>query len=144
MSTLSGYCSVTGFGLGDLLKPDLVLPLLEALPIEERLAPYLPEVNLISILRTCFLFSGHCFISSMLQGQQSLHDLIDVLQCPPFRQQVDAFTYVRTLLFSTRTPVRVAPFPLNVRVLCIKVALITKFLIVGSENRPNRFGAVRY
>ncbi|XP_057521212.1 26S proteasome regulatory subunit RPN13 [Amaranthus tricolor] len=59
-----------GFGLGDLLKPDLVLPLLEALPIEERLAPYLPE------------------------GQQSLHDLIDVLQCPPFRQQVDAFTYV--------------------------------------------------
>lgn len=59
-----------GFGLGDLLKPDLVLPLLETLPIEERLAPYLPE------------------------GQQSLHDLIEVLQCPPFRQQVDAFTYV--------------------------------------------------
>ncbi|KMT17642.1 hypothetical protein BVRB_2g035910 [Beta vulgaris subsp. vulgaris] len=59
-----------GFGLGDLLKPELVLPLLETLPFEERVAPYLPE------------------------GQQSLHDLIEVLQCPPFRQQVDAFSYV--------------------------------------------------
>ncbi|XP_021744486.1 26S proteasome regulatory subunit RPN13-like [Chenopodium quinoa] len=59
-----------GFGLGDLLKPDLVLPLLETLPIEERLASYLPE------------------------GQQSRHDLLEVLQCAPFRQQVDAFTYV--------------------------------------------------
>ncbi|KNA11319.1 hypothetical protein SOVF_136340 [Spinacia oleracea] len=59
-----------GFGLGDLLKPDLVLPLLETLPVEERLSQYLPE------------------------GQQSRHDLLEVLQCPPFRQQVDAFTYV--------------------------------------------------
>lgn len=59
-----------GLGLGDLLKPDLVLPLLDTLPIEERLAPYLPE------------------------GQRTLGDLIEVLQSPPFRQQVDAFTYV--------------------------------------------------
>ncbi|XP_074286796.1 26S proteasome regulatory subunit RPN13 [Silene latifolia] len=59
-----------GFGLGDLLKPDLLGPLLETLPIEERLASYLPE------------------------GQCTQHDLIEVLQCPPFRQQVDAFTYV--------------------------------------------------
>lgn len=59
-----------GLGLGDLLKPDLILPLLDALPIEERLAPYLPE------------------------GQRTLSDLIEVLQSPPFRQQVDAFTYV--------------------------------------------------
>ncbi|GAB4854064.1 regulatory particle non-ATPase [Ancistrocladus abbreviatus] len=59
-----------GLGLGDLLKPDLILPLLETLPIEERLAPYLPE------------------------GQQTLDDLIELLQSPPFRQQVDTFTYV--------------------------------------------------
>ncbi|KAH9619719.1 hypothetical protein KSS87_020600 [Heliosperma pusillum] len=59
-----------GFGLGDLLKPDLLGPVLETLPIEERLASYLPE------------------------GQCTQHDLIEVLQCPPFRQQVDAFTYV--------------------------------------------------
>ncbi|KAL8130222.1 hypothetical protein V2J09_019377 [Rumex salicifolius] len=59
-----------GLGLGDLLKLDLVLPLLEQLPIEDRLAPYLPE------------------------GQQTRTDLIELLQSPPFHQQVDAFTYV--------------------------------------------------
>jgi hypothetical protein len=35
--------AVTGLGLGDILKPDLVLPLMETLPIEQ-LASYLPEV----------------------------------------------------------------------------------------------------
>ncbi|GMH13391.1 hypothetical protein Nepgr_015232 [Nepenthes gracilis] len=59
-----------GLGLGDLLKPDLILPLLETLPIEERLSPYLPE------------------------GQRTLDDLMELLQSPPFRQQVDSFTYV--------------------------------------------------
>lgn len=33
-----------GFGLGDLLKPDLIMPLLETLPLEQSLVSYLPEV----------------------------------------------------------------------------------------------------
>ena len=39
------YCSLE-FGLGDILKPDLIFPLLETLPLEERLASYLPEVSM--------------------------------------------------------------------------------------------------
>ncbi|XP_057467987.1 26S proteasome regulatory subunit RPN13-like [Actinidia eriantha] len=58
------------FGLGDILKPDLIFPLLETLPLEERLASYLPE------------------------GQWTPEELLDLLQSPPFRQQVDSFTYV--------------------------------------------------
>ena len=34
-----------GLGLGDILKPDLIMPLMETLPLEQRLAPYLPEVD---------------------------------------------------------------------------------------------------
>ncbi|KAK1550183.1 hypothetical protein Q3G72_014954 [Acer saccharum] len=59
-----------GLGLGDILKPELILPLIETLPLEQRLAPYLPE------------------------GHRSLEDILELLQCPPFRQQVDSFTYV--------------------------------------------------
>lgn len=59
-----------GLALGDLLKPELILPLFETLSIEERLAPYMPE------------------------GQRTPADLIELLQCSPFRQQVDSFTYV--------------------------------------------------
>ncbi|GAB2286474.1 regulatory particle non-ATPase [Dionaea muscipula] len=59
-----------GLSLGDILKPDLILPLLETLPIEDRLAPFLPE------------------------GQKTSDDLVEILQSPPFRQQVDTFTYV--------------------------------------------------
>uniref|UniRef100_A0A2P2M7G1 Pru domain-containing protein n=1 Tax=Rhizophora mucronata TaxID=61149 RepID=A0A2P2M7G1_RHIMU len=33
-----------GLGLGDILKPDLIMPLIETLPVEERLTSYLPEV----------------------------------------------------------------------------------------------------
>uniref|UniRef100_A0A2P2M7E6 Pru domain-containing protein n=1 Tax=Rhizophora mucronata TaxID=61149 RepID=A0A2P2M7E6_RHIMU len=33
-----------GLGLGDILKPELIMPLIETLPVEERLATYLPEV----------------------------------------------------------------------------------------------------
>lgn len=106
------WLSVTGFGLGDLLKPDLVLPLLETLPVEERLSQYLPEV---------YIFFGYCYVLALslqgsalyvlrIQGQQSRHDLLEVLQCPPFRQQVDAFTYVRTTL--SYTPLAPSP-PIN-------------------------------
>ncbi|KAJ4839944.1 regulatory particle non-ATPase [Turnera subulata] len=59
-----------GMGLGDILKPDLIMPLLDTLPLEERLASYLPE--------------GHC----------TPHEILDLLQSPPFHQQVDSFTYV--------------------------------------------------
>ncbi|KAJ1438037.1 UCH-binding domain [Sesbania bispinosa] len=59
-----------GLGLGDILKPDLIMPLMETLPLEQRLAPYLPE------------------------GKWSPEDILELLQSPPFRQQVDSFTYV--------------------------------------------------
>lgn len=59
-----------GLGLDDILKPDLIMPLIETLSLEERLASYLPE------------------------GQWTPEDLLELLQSPPFRQQVDSFTYV--------------------------------------------------
>lgn len=59
-----------GLGLDDILKPDLIMPLLEALPLEQDLTSYLPE------------------------GQWSPEELLELLQSPPFRQQVDSFTYV--------------------------------------------------
>ncbi|KAF5176137.1 Proteasomal ubiquitin receptor adrm1 [Thalictrum thalictroides] len=59
-----------GLGLGDILKADLILPLIETLPLEQRLASYLPE------------------------GQWTPEDLLELLQSPPFRQQLEAFTYV--------------------------------------------------
>lgn len=31
----------------------------------------------------------------MLQGQWNPEELLELLQSPPFRQQVDSFTYVR-------------------------------------------------
>uniref|UniRef100_A0A0E0L6L8 Uncharacterized protein n=1 Tax=Oryza punctata TaxID=4537 RepID=A0A0E0L6L8_ORYPU len=61
--------TVTGLGLGDILKPDLVLPLMETLPIEQ-LASYLPE------------------------GPWTAGDILELLQSPPLRQQVEAFTHV--------------------------------------------------
>ncbi|XP_025013809.2 uncharacterized protein LOC8282890 isoform X1 [Ricinus communis] len=59
-----------GLGLGDILKPDLILPFIDTLPLEERLASYLPE------------------------GQWTPEDILELLQSPPFRQQMDSFTYV--------------------------------------------------
>ncbi|KAF1872569.1 hypothetical protein Lal_00016405 [Lupinus albus] len=59
-----------GFGLGDILKPDLIMPLMESLSLEQQLAPYLPE------------------------GKWSPEEILELLQSPPFRQQVDSFTYV--------------------------------------------------
>lgn len=58
-----------GLGLGDILKPDLVLPLIENLPIEQ-LASHLPE------------------------GSWTPGDIAELLQSPPLRQQLDAFTHV--------------------------------------------------
>ncbi|GAB2222911.1 hypothetical protein Drorol1_Dr00017042 [Drosera rotundifolia] len=59
-----------GVGLADILKPELILPLLDTLSAQDQLAPFLPE------------------------GQTSSDDLVELLQSPPFRQQVDSFTYV--------------------------------------------------
>lgn len=59
-----------GFGLGDILKPDLIMPLIDTLPVEQLLASYLPE------------------------GQWSAEEILELLQSPPFRQQVDSFSYV--------------------------------------------------
>lgn len=57
-------------GLGDILKPELILPIIEDLPVEQQFASYLPE------------------------GSWTPHDLVELLQSPPFRQQVDSFTYM--------------------------------------------------
>ncbi|XP_022883061.1 26S proteasome regulatory subunit RPN13-like [Olea europaea var. sylvestris] len=59
-----------GLGLGDILKPEFILPLIDELPLEQQLASYLPE------------------------GQWTSEELIELLQCSPFRQQLDSFTYV--------------------------------------------------
>lgn len=59
-----------GLGLGDILKPELILPLIETLSLEQGLVSHLPE------------------------GQWTPEDLMEILQSPPFRQQVDSFTYV--------------------------------------------------
>ncbi|CAN1185723.1 26S proteasome regulatory subunit RPN13 [Linum perenne] len=59
-----------GFGLGDIFKPDLMMPLIATLPLEERLASFLPE------------------------GPWTPEDVLELFQSPPFRQQVDSFTYV--------------------------------------------------
>ncbi|KAL9377270.1 hypothetical protein Peur_031390 [Populus x canadensis] len=55
-------------GLGDILKPDLIMPLNETLPLEEGLTSHLPE------------------------GYWTPEDILDLLQSPPFRQQVNSFT----------------------------------------------------
>ncbi|XP_020527012.1 26S proteasome regulatory subunit RPN13 isoform X3 [Amborella trichopoda] len=59
-----------GFGLGDILKPDLILPVVETLPLEERLESFLPE------------------------GRWTPDALMELFQSPPFRQQVESFNYV--------------------------------------------------
>ncbi|CAI0628057.1 unnamed protein product [Linum tenue] len=59
-----------GFGLGDIFRPDLIMPLMDTLPVEERLVSYLPE------------------------GPWTPEDILELLQSAPFRQQIDSFTYV--------------------------------------------------
>lgn len=59
-----------GLGLGDILKPELVLPLIETFPFEEKLASYLPE------------------------GPWTPESVVQLLQSAPFRQQVETFTHV--------------------------------------------------
>ncbi|CAN6327038.1 unnamed protein product, partial [Urochloa humidicola] len=65
----SGAAADPDAGLGDILKPELVLPLIENLPIEQ-LASHLPE------------------------GLWTPSEILDLLQSPPLRQQLDAFTHI--------------------------------------------------
>ncbi|KAK4478959.1 hypothetical protein RD792_014466, partial [Penstemon davidsonii] len=58
-----------GLELGDILKPEFIWPLIQELPLDQQLASYLPE------------------------GQCTPHELMELLQSPPFRQQLDSFTY---------------------------------------------------
>ncbi|XLS86289.1 hypothetical protein HN51_036455 [Arachis hypogaea] len=67
---IQAYMKERCLGLGDILKPDLIMPLMDTISLEQRLAPYLPE------------------------GKWSPEDILELLQSPPFRQQVDSFTYV--------------------------------------------------
>ncbi|XP_078444057.1 regulatory particle non-ATPase 13 [Wolffia australiana] len=60
-----------GIGLGDILKPDLLRPLIETLPLEKRLVCHLPEGS-----------------------WTSPKDFLEVIQSPPFQQQVETFTQV--------------------------------------------------
>ncbi|KAM7269239.1 hypothetical protein ACFE04_024736 [Oxalis oulophora] len=55
-----------GLGLGDILKPELIMPLIDALPIKQQLASYLPDP----------------------EGPWTPEDILELLQSPPFRQQV--------------------------------------------------------
>jgi len=41
---------LSGPGFSELLRPDIVGPLLDELQLEERLAPYLPEVHVFPFL----------------------------------------------------------------------------------------------
>ncbi|KAL6585640.1 regulatory particle non-ATPase [Orobanche minor] len=59
-----------GLELGDILKPEFVRPLVQELPLHQQLASYLPE------------------------GEWTPEELIELLQSPPFRQQLQSFTYV--------------------------------------------------
>lgn len=93
---LSIYFYWLGLGLGDILKPELVMPLIETLPLEQLLASYLPEVGSIVLFEISLFSILHLvMILSRLQGQWSAEDILELLQSPPFRQQVDSFTYVR-------------------------------------------------
>ena len=87
--------AVLGLGLGDILKPDLIMPLIETLPLEEGLLSHLPEVY-DSLMFGIFLnVLCWCIVIMRLQGHWTPEDILDLLQSPPFRQQVDSFTYVR-------------------------------------------------
>lgn len=57
---LFSFFILLGLGLDDILKPDLIMPLIETLSLEERLASYLPEVYnscIVSVFFLYFMFS---------------------------------------------------------------------------------------
>ncbi|KAL2630645.1 hypothetical protein R1flu_015331 [Riccia fluitans] len=60
----------TGPSFSDILKPDVVIPLVDRSSIEERLAPFLPE------------------------GVKTPEAVAELMQSPQFQQQLDMFTHV--------------------------------------------------
>ena len=85
-----------GVGLGDILKPELILPLLENLPIEQ-LASHLPEVCIVMTLTWLsveIILVLNFLAIVQLQGSWTPADILELLQSPPLRQQLDAFTHV--------------------------------------------------
>jgi hypothetical protein len=80
------------------LKPDLIMPLIHTLPLEQCLASYLPEVyNSLEFLFPLVLhlrLQFTTFTAYKMQGPWTPEDIMELLQSPPFCQQVDSFTYV--------------------------------------------------
>ncbi|KAJ7532481.1 hypothetical protein O6H91_13G005400 [Diphasiastrum complanatum] len=60
----------TGPSFSEILRPDVVLPLLRNCQLEERLAPFLPE------------------------GVQTVEAIAELMQSPQFHQQLELFTHV--------------------------------------------------
>lgn len=92
-------CILLGLGLDDLLKPELVMPLIETLPIEQCLAPYLPEVYIYFWL----MFSGPSFgykyiFVTLNLGSVVSRGCIGVVAEPPF-SSASRFIYSCELVF---------------------------------------------
>lgn len=102
---------LSGPGFSELLRPDIVRPLLDTLQLEERLAPYLPEVHVFqsccySVYLWCHAFCAHLGLSLFLgvalfdvwhlaeQGVRTKQAIAELMQSPQFHQQLDAFTQV--------------------------------------------------
>lgn len=78
------------------MKPDLVLPLIENLPIEQ-LASHLPEVCIVMMLPWLsveVILALNFMAIAHFQGSWTPSDILELLQSPPLRQQLDAFTHV--------------------------------------------------
>lgn len=120
----------TGIGLGDILKPDLVMPLIETLPLEQTLAAYLPEVGYLPFVKEEYKtqISAYTNFSLSLQGSWSTDDLMELLQSPPFRQQVDSFSHVCDFAFY---------FTL-LRDIFSKVCSLSFYSLFSSIGAPNR------
>ncbi|KAI3447284.1 hypothetical protein Pfo_003949 [Paulownia fortunei] len=82
-----------GLGLGDILKPEFIWPLIQELPLDQQLSSYLPEVKNLTSYPILYIY---CIIKIILwlQGEWTPEELLELLQSPPFRQQLDSFTYV--------------------------------------------------
>lgn len=83
-STSSSHVSsYEGLVLADILKPELIMPLLEMLPVQERLSSHLPEV--------CPGF--HCFLYST---KMSIHAILSLLGLS-FENVIEEFSQVVNL-----------------------------------------------
>ncbi|CAM6076883.1 unnamed protein product [Sphagnum tenellum] len=116
---LSGLGQAPGSpGFSELLKPDIVVPLLENLQLEERLAPYLPE------------------------GVRSKQAIAELMQSPQFHQQLDSFTQVIRSGQMDLSQFGIDPSKYNFTVAAFLEAIEEQANMDGSEKgreqRPNR------